>query len=180
MKPEPTAIWLPEAGEAPRLAGARISLGAPRAADADGLYAFMSDAAAMRYWSSPLLLERTEAEAKIADWQRGFAAREFIGSTSLFRLDVAQQRCELGDGVLPRLWGMGLGCEAVRLTLAFAFDRLGMRRIEADVDPRNLASCRLLERVGFRREGLLRERWHVRDEFQDTALYGLLAREFSP
>lgn len=127
-----------------------------------------------------MLHERTEAEAKIANRQRGFAAREFIGSTSLFRLDFAQRRCELGDGVLPRHWGKGLGREAVRLTLAFAFDRLGMRRIEAGVDPRNLASCRLLGRVGFRREGLLRERWHVRDELQDSALHRLLAREFLP
>jgi ribosomal-protein-alanine N-acetyltransferase len=66
----------------------------------------------------------------------------------------------------------------LRLALAHAFGPLGLRRVEADVDPRNAASCRLLERLGFRREGLLRERWRVNGETCDSALFGLLAREF--
>jgi ribosomal-protein-alanine N-acetyltransferase len=49
-----------------------------------------------------------------------------------------------------------------------------MRRIEADIDPRNVASARLLERLGFVQEGLLRERWMVDDEVSDSAFYGLL------
>jgi len=62
--------------------------------------------------------------------------------------------------------------------LRHAFDALDYLRIEADVDPRNTASCRLLETLGFRQEGLMRERWHVQGEIQDSAIYGLLAREF--
>ena len=63
--------------------------------------------------------------------------------------------------------------------LSHAFDTLGFLRIETDVDPRNRASCRLLEKLGFHLEGSLRERWHVEGEIQDSALYGLLAREFA-
>jgi RimJ/RimL family protein N-acetyltransferase len=53
-----------------------------------------------------------------------------------------------------------------------------LRRLEADVDPRNAGSIRTLERLGFQREGFLRERWHVNGEIQDAIFYGLLRREW--
>ena len=68
--------------------------------------------------------------------------------------------------------------EALQALLQHAFDRLDLNRLEADIDPRNLASARTLERLGFQKEGYLRERWIVNDEVSDTALYGLLRREW--
>ena len=68
---------------------------------------------------------------------------------------------------------------AVALLAGFAFDVLGLRRLEADVDPRNTASLRLLERLGFVREGHLRERWILGGEIQDAVFYGLLRREWA-
>jgi RimJ/RimL family protein N-acetyltransferase len=68
--------------------------------------------------------------------------------------------------------------EALTLLFAFAFGELRLRRLEADVDPRNAASIRSLERLGFRREGYLRERWCVNGEIQDALFYGLLRREW--
>ena len=64
------------------------------------------------------------------------------------------------------------------MILRHLFDGMGLRRIEADIDPRNLASCRLVEKLGFVREGTLRERWQVNGECADSALYGLLRRDF--
>ena len=64
------------------------------------------------------------------------------------------------------------------MLLDFAFRDLGLRRLEADVDPRNAASIRSLERLAFRREGYLRERWCVGGEVQDAIFYGLLRREW--
>lgn len=55
-----------------------------------------------------------------------------------------------------------------------------LNRIEADIDPRNAASARVPERLGFVREGLLRERWIVGDEVTDSALYGLLRSDRRP
>jgi RimJ/RimL family protein N-acetyltransferase len=69
--------------------------------------------------------------------------------------------------------------EALGALLDWAFADLGLRRIEADVDPRNAASIRTLEHLGFVREGYLRERWNVAGEVQDALFYGLLAREWS-
>ncbi|ETP61422.1 hypothetical protein BDSB_27145 [Burkholderia dolosa PC543] len=64
--------------------------------------------------------------------------------------------------------------EAASALIEHAFGTLNLRRIEADIDPRNVALARLLERLGFIREGLLRERWIVGDDVSDSALYGLL------
>lgn len=68
--------------------------------------------------------------------------------------------------------------EALQTLLRYAFQTLDLNRLEADIDPRNVASARTLERLGFQKEGHLRERWIVNDEISDTWLYGLLRREW--
>jgi RimJ/RimL family protein N-acetyltransferase len=68
--------------------------------------------------------------------------------------------------------------EALGALLDFGFGELDLNRIEADIDPRNGASARTLERLGFKKEGYLRERWIVGEEVSDTAIYGLLRREW--
>ncbi len=70
--------------------------------------------------------------------------------------------------------------EAARGLIDCAFATLGFRRIEADIDPRNHSSAKLLERLGFVREGILRERWLVADEVSDSAIYGLLRSDPQP
>ena len=69
--------------------------------------------------------------------------------------------------------------EALSALLDFGFQKLDLNRVEADIDPRNLASAKLLDRLGFQKEGFLRERWIVEGEISDTALYGLLKREWN-
>lgn len=103
-----------------------------------------------------------------------------IGSCLLFRHDEASARAELGY-VLGRVhWGQGLMFEALSGFVAHAFGTLGLRRLEADVNPLNGASVRLLERLGFAREGLLRQRWVTKGEVCDSLIYGLLREEARP
>jgi [ribosomal protein S5]-alanine N-acetyltransferase len=170
----------------PRLDGARVGLRALRASDADDLFALQSDPRVMRYWSHPPWTERAQAVERIALLERDRATSEFypwvltlsdarlIGTISLFAINRAQYRGEIGYALAAGQWGNGYASEALRLAIGFAFGSLPLRRLEADVDPRNAASCRLVERVGFVREGLLRERWHVAGEVTDSAIYGLL------
>jgi ribosomal-protein-alanine N-acetyltransferase len=68
--------------------------------------------------------------------------------------------------------------QALQALLRYAFQTLDLNRLEADIDPRNLASARTLERLGFQKEGHLRERWIVNNEISDTWLYGLLCQEW--
>jgi RimJ/RimL family protein N-acetyltransferase len=69
--------------------------------------------------------------------------------------------------------------EALTALLEFAFGDLDLNRVEADIDPRNVASARSLERLGFHKEGHLRERWIVDGEVSDSSLYGLLRSEWT-
>jgi ribosomal-protein-alanine N-acetyltransferase len=108
------------------------------------------------------------------DATRARRPEDVIGTVSLFALDLGNRRAEIGYALHRSAWGHGYAAEAVTGVLDHAFCELGLNRLEADIDPRNEASARLLERLGFRREGLLRERWIVAGEVSDSALYGLL------
>ena len=175
----------------PELRSERLCLREVHDDDAPALFAIHSDPQVMRYWSYPAWTQAAQAEQKVADIQRqrreldilvwtiaDAGTDRLIGTSAVFAIDLAQGRAEIGYS-LHRDWhGRGLASETLRLILRYLFDELGLRRIEADADPRNAASCRLLEKLGFVREGLLRERWHVNGEICDTALYGLLGRDF--
>lgn len=100
-----------------------------------------------------------------------------IGTLQLFRYDEGSRRAELGYVLGRAYWGQGLMREAIVAACTCAFDELGLRRIEAEVNPLNVASCALLERVGFTREGTLRERWLGKGGAHDTHLYGWLAKD---
>ena len=101
-----------------------------------------------------------------------------MGHLSLFNFSEQSGRAEIGYGLARRHWGLGYMHEALIAVVDYAFGPMDLRRLEADIDPRNHASLRALERLGFAREGLLRERWQVGHEISDSALLGLLAREW--
>jgi [ribosomal protein S5]-alanine N-acetyltransferase len=69
--------------------------------------------------------------------------------------------------------------EALSALLDYAFTELNLNRVEADTDPRNERSARLLDRLKFSKEGLFRERCIVDGEISDAAMYGLLRREWN-
>lgn len=75
-------------------------------------------------------------------------------------------------------WGQGYGSEAARRILRFGFGELGLHRIYAIVDPRNLGSIRVLEKIGMKREGRLREHRLVRGEWCDSLVYAILEGEW--
>jgi len=99
---------------------------------------------------------------------------DVIGSCLLFKFDEASARAEVGYVLGRQYWGTGYMFEAMKALVDYAFEELGLRRLEAEIDPRNTASARLLERLRFTREGLLRERWNSKGEISDSGLYGLL------
>ena len=103
---------------------------------------------------------------------------QLIGSITLFNLDFNHRRAEIGYALAREHWGRGYMNEALMALLKYAFEVLDLHRIEADVDPRNTASIKTVEHLGFQREGYLRERWQVNGEIQDAFFYGLLRHEW--
>jgi [ribosomal protein S5]-alanine N-acetyltransferase len=106
------------------------------------------------------------------------SANVAIGTCLLFRLEEASGRAELGYALGREYWGQGLMREALTELLSAAFGSMGLRRIEAEVSTRNAASARLLARLGFTKEGLLRKRWVVKGHAEDIEVFGLLRGEF--
>jgi ribosomal-protein-alanine N-acetyltransferase len=101
-----------------------------------------------------------------------------IGTCLLFGFVEPSARAEVGYVLGRRHWGAGFMFEAMSALDAFAFEELGLRRLEAEIDPRNLASAKLLERLGFVKEGHLRRRWTLKGETGDSGLYGLLREDW--
>ena len=96
----------------------------------------------------------------------GVADREhdrIIGHATLFKWDQEHRRAEVGYSIRRDRWGLGLGSEAVSTLIGFGFQRLGLR---------------LLEKLGFVREGYRRERWEFAGEIQDAVCFGLLRSEW--
>ena len=104
---------------------------------------------------------------------------QFIGTCSLLNIDSHHRRCEIGYGLAPSHWGLGLASEAVAAILELAFRSMGIRRIQANVDPENLSSIKLLKRLGFRPEGTLREHLLTTLGPVDSSIFGLLDREWN-
>ena len=77
-------------------------------------------------------------------------------------------------------WGQGFATEAGHALLQWAFDTLDLNRVQAEVDTRNAASARVLEKLGFVCEGTLREDCVVDGEVSDSWVYGLLRRAWPP
>jgi ribosomal-protein-alanine N-acetyltransferase len=173
----------------PTLGTPRLVLRALGLEDLDPYFAAYSHPEAMRHWSCAPLADRTAARAyleasmdpaRMLTWS--ILRREdeaWLGTATLSGVDLEHRRAELGVLLDPSHWGRGYAKEALGAVLDYGFGSLALHRVEADVDPRNEASLRVLERLGFVREGLLRERWGVGGSRQDGLMLGILAREWA-
>jgi len=174
----------------PVLAAGRVTLRPLREDDAESLYRVFSDQEAMRYWSTPPHGDIQRTRETIDSIHAGFERRSVlqwgiernaepgaIGTVTLLP-DLRQPRAEIGFILGSAHWGMGYAADAQRTAIRFGFGELGLHRIEADTHPDNERSARSLERLGFQREGLLRERWVVDGVFSDSVIWGLLAGEW--
>ncbi len=88
-------------------------------------------------------------------------------------------RARMGYDLLPEHRRRGLMTEAMRTAVAYGFTTMGLHRIEVLTDPINTASIRLVERLGFHREGTLRENTYFRGRFIDDVIFSLLRQEWT-
>lgn len=105
---------------------------------------------------------------------------KLIGACGLSSLDKVHQKAEIGFWLLPAYWGKGYIPEAVAAILPYCFEVLQLNRIEAIVEGENIASAKVLEKVGFRNEGNLRESEFKNGKFIDLLYFSLLKKEFAP
>jgi [ribosomal protein S5]-alanine N-acetyltransferase len=177
----------------PTLATKRLRLRAFAARDLPGLHDCFSDEQAMRYWNAPPC--KTEAETQRSlrylakttspDDRLAWAVAEkrsdrCIGMVNYHHREARNQKLEIGYILMPAQQGRGLMTEAVAALVAYCFGELAAHRIEALVHPENVASIRLVERLGFLCEGgPLRDRWHVGGRYMSVMMYARIAGEQS-
>jgi RimJ/RimL family protein N-acetyltransferase len=171
---------------------ARLELRPLREADVAALFGIHSDPEAMRYWDAPPWKDDERGRAMVAG-DLALATQEhlrlgielvadgaLLGTCSFWNIKPQFRRAEIGYILGPGSWGHGYMREALSALLDYGFNEMNLNRVEADIDPRNERSARLLERLKFSKEGFLRERVIVDGEISDSAMYGLLRRDWKP
>ncbi len=182
----------------------RLSLRAVADADLSDLYDIHSDEVVTRYlpfapwagyddgraWIARMrgLVDSGQAQQRVL---QKLGSGKVIGTALLFAFDRDDGCAEIGYVVGQAHWGHGYMREALRALCshAFATSELGgqvggqvggggLRRLQANIDPNNTQSTGLIERLGFVREGTLRERWLDNGRPTDCAVYGLLAKDW--
>lgn len=144
--------------------GSRVALGRFLPSDLDAVHAYASDPAVTRFqtWGPNDLAatHRFLEETLVPDPAKLTTAvihnSTVIGVASVWVTSAADRNGELGYALASEFWGRGLATEAARLLLTLGRERLGLARIAATCDVDNVASARVLDKIGMRREGTLR------------------------
>ncbi len=168
----------------PTMATDRLVLGPHEAADAPEAFRFYSSEQSLRFVPRDFFCDPQEGVEKVLGFAEAFEEHsaiwwtfrvrvtgEFVGYGGLFDISTEDHNAEVGYGIHPEYWGKGFASEAVRSIVDFGFEKLRLHRIFGLIDPDNGASMRVLEKLGFQKEGVLRDNAFARERYWDHCLY---------
>jgi ribosomal-protein-alanine N-acetyltransferase len=175
----------------PILVTERLILRDLRHSDAADVLTFRGDPIVQKY-DDPAIYTETEALAFIDELHVEYKDQDgiswavtlkkqdvVIGAFGLHHWNQYHRRAEAGYGLARAYWGEGIGSEALHAIVKFGFEQMNLNRIYARTIADNHESVKLLERLGFQREGTQRKHsWEDDGTFHDSAIYGILAHEF--
>lgn len=104
---------------------------------------------------------------------------ELLGTCGFYDLDTESRNTDMGYWLHSEYWGQGIMYECIPVILQYAFKNMDIHRVEAEVEPQNLASRRLLGKLGFSYEGKRRQCEWREDHFIDLEYYSILAEELA-
>lgn len=173
-----------------RLAAGSLLLRDFEAGDTDGVLAIVGDDR-VTYWLSFASRDRDEAQAMLD----GILERQVETPRSEYYLAVTEssspevlgfvrlglmgvKAADLGYALRPESQGRGIARAAVSRMIEFGFGDLGLHRLTANIGPQNAASMRLVESLGFQREGTIRDHVHTNGAWRDSVSYSLLEDEW--
>ena len=175
----------------PQLETRRMKLRKPLDKDRRGLYLLSRNEQVMRYYGMEPFKSEQDADAEIRGFNqlynesRGIRwiitekdGDNYVGDIGYHNHVGKHERAEVGFKLAPERWRKGIMTEVLHKVLEYGFESIGLNRIEALVDPRNVPSMKLLEKTGFIAEGILREYEYERGGFVDLAMLSLLAHEW--
>jgi len=161
--------------------------------DADFIFRHFSDSAVTQYlMDEPPVTEYAQAQEIIRFYLEpagkthnrwGLVRKsdqQLIGTCGYHKWDKRYFRAEIGYDLSPGYWGQGYMAESLRAVLQNGFQRMGLNRIDALVYIENDRSVRLLQQLGFKLEGILRDYFYLDGKFYDHYLFALLHKEWNP
>ncbi|MCY3412446.1 MAG: GNAT family N-acetyltransferase [Candidatus Heimdallarchaeota archaeon] len=104
---------------------------------------------------------------------------KLIGTISILDWDRNHRTCEIGYQLHPDYWSKGIMTEALRAILPFIFYDMGINRLEASCNTGNIGSQKVLEKTGFVREGIMRQKYYFDHQYKDEIMYSLLAEDYT-
>lgn len=171
----------------PPLGTPRLELRALSLGDAAEVATVYADPAITRFLTLGTMTDVSDAEAAINAVLELYAARrafrwvirlresgQLIGTVGYLNVSEPNQRAEVSIDLARGEWGAGIAVETGHAVLPFGFNAMQLRRIEADIHPDNAGSIRVVEKLGFTYEGLLRDYWFMKGRPESVRRYSLL------
>jgi len=172
----------------PELVTDRLLLRKMTMDDAGSVFELRSNPQVMKYISRPLAKTIEDAQAWVQLIIDALEKNEgitwciclkeqpdaHVGTIGFWRMQKENYRAEIGYMLHPSLHGRGIAYEAIQPVLEYGFEVMQLHSVEANADPENIASIRLLEKAGFVREGLFKENYFFNGAFLDTVVYSKL------
>ena len=183
------AIQFPD--KFPVLETQRLSLSSFEPSDIDRFFQLRSNEEFVKYLGLPPMSKRSAARDRVHEIIQAFMVREgiswkislknkseLIGYIGYWQINFRHHRAEIGFGIDEKHQKTGLISEAMPKVLEYGFQEMNIHRIEADIDPKNRASSKVLAKFGFQKEGYFRENYFFNQRFIDSEYHGLLKKDF--
>ena len=103
---------------------------------------------------------------------------KLVGTCGFYDWNHDSKRAEIGYDLDPAYWGKGIMTEALTEIINYSIEKMDLNRIQAIIDSYNLRSMRLVERLGFKKEGVFRQRSYFNGEFHDDVCFALLKKDW--
>jgi [ribosomal protein S5]-alanine N-acetyltransferase len=175
----------------PQLETRNLILREMRPADAAAVFQIFADDEVTRYYDLATLTSIEQASQLIARQAERFTQQaglrwgitqkghDTVIGTCGYMFHKPSFRAELGYDLAQPYWGCGIMSEALQAIIRFGFEKLAVNRFQALVMPGNVASVKLLQKLGFQEEGVLREYAHFKEASHDLHCFSLLKKEFN-
>jgi ribosomal-protein-alanine N-acetyltransferase len=168
----------------------RIILKQIKEDDIPGIYRFYSGSDTLKNIARDIFTKKEQAIEKVNLFHKSYEERkaiwwtftqkpkdEFIGFGGLFEISKESNKAEIGYGLLPDYWGKGIMSEVVEKLIDFGFNEIKLHKIYGRITPRHNASIRVLEKLGFKKEGEFKDDEFAQNKYFDTAYYSLINKK---
>lgn len=157
----------------------------------DEIYQIFSNEDVTKYYGMSPFINESQAKVMIESFRTRFENKQgmrwgivekesnrLIGTIGLNNLILSGKRTEIGYDLLPTYWGKGIMSEAINVVITYCFQTLSLFRIGAVIFPENIASSKVIEKLGFQKEGLLRGYIYQNEESHNVYVYSLLKTDW--